>query len=82
MTKQYDLIGGNCHGEEVKVNDAYDEVETADLAELLDEVSSQPETYVRRHFAGKEFGDGYECFAVSTDDKTESEALALLHLNS
>jgi hypothetical protein len=82
MKRQYELIGGLHHGEEVKVNDASDKVETADIPELNEEISAYPETYVRRHLEGKEFGGGYDCFAVSTDDNIDTEALALLHLHS
>lgn len=82
MKKPYDLIGGHHHGEEVEVNDASNELDTANFPDSIEEASLQPEKYVRRHLDGNEFGEGYDCFAVSTDDDTETEALALLHLHS
>jgi len=66
----------------VEVSDTFNELDIRDFPDSSAETSSHSETYIRRHIEGKEFGEGYECFAVSTDDDTETEALALLHLHS
>jgi len=65
----------------VQVPDTAEFVHTTDFLDSTEAESVQTETYVRRRLEGKDFPDGFECFAVSTDDPTDTEALALLHLN-
>ena len=81
MKKQFKLIGGYHHGEAVQVPETVELVQTTDFLDSTEAESVQIETYVRRKLSGEQFPDGFECFAVSTDDPTETEALALLHLN-
>lgn len=80
MKKQYKLIGGLHHGEVVQVPDTADHLRTTDFLDSTEVDSIQNEIYVRRRLAGEEFGGTFECFAISTDDPIETEALALLDL--
>lgn len=80
------IIGGSRHGQNIQVDK-----ETAEL--VFDVHTAGPptpdstitETYQRRIFAGEEFGEGYECFVLKSDDETEQRELArwsLLNLSA
>ena len=77
MTKQYDLIGGTNHGAVVGISEAQDQFNSPVFAGE-DEVreSSYADRYTRRHFEGEEFGAGYECFGLASDDDTDTRELA------
>jgi hypothetical protein len=74
---KFPLVGGSAHGQSVKVDKKTDEIDVP--IHSTDEPVGQPlynETYERRHFDGEGFGEGFDCFAVKSDDVVEQKELA------
>ena len=83
VRKRYDLIGGHSHGQKAERADTETSFEAPVPTNEEDPDSGkQTESYTKRRFTGEEFGDGYECFAVETDDETETKELARMELKN
>jgi len=76
------LIGGSSHGQSIRVNNNTDEVEIdVHTTDSPMDNSTFTQAYERRHFNGDEFGEGFDCFALKSDDETEQKELARWSLN-
>lgn len=77
----YILIGGRGHGSRVEIAEDAGEYESEMYSDEESTKSIGYETYEKRTFTGSGFGEGFECYGLSEDDRVETRELArfLLH---
>ena len=74
--QKYVLVGGRNHSLTAETDGDVNEYRPEVFRDDESTVSMGHETYRKRRFEGVEFGEGFECYGLSEDDRVETKELA------